>query len=879
MLRLRLAIALWAAITVAAPTVSASPSTIALRSEPSSSPNPLGGARAHAIRRTGALAIDGRLDEPAWTSAPRQRGFSQRFPKEGGKAELETSFAILYDDAAVYVGVWADDPEPHNIRRLLTRRDVDSPGDAVTVAIDSYHDRRTAYVFQLNAAGVQRDMMLSDDSKEDWTWDAVWTGDVAMTTTGWCAEFRIPLNQLRFPQRDAHEWGFQVMRAVARTKGQAVWSPWPRSGPETVSRFGVVDGIENLKQGRRLELLPYATGGLESIPREDSNGEKGDVDLDGIGNAGLDVKYGLGSAFTLSATINPDFGQIEADPSQVNLSGNELFFQEKRPFFVEGADLFKLSIGPTNNGLESQFYSRRIGATPPDDDASAPVTIYTATKLTGKTRSGWSVGLIDVVTAKDRDSTEEGTPVIAPLTNYAVGRIKRDFRDGKTAVGASATAVHRALGGTGLEGLYHDQAYSAGLQLEHRWGANNAWVANLGTMGSVVHGTPDAIARTQQSNVHLFQRPDAPHLAFDPTRTSLTGFAGGWSVGRLGPTKHWRYGAGGDFKTAGLELNDVGFQRGSDRMITFYSAEYHDEDPGDSLLNYSINGDVYTVSTFEPQLTDLGIETNGNVQLANYWSINFGGGVNKGFIEPNILRGGPAVHTDTEGRFNVFVNTDSRKRVQVGFGGFGSINPATHSSEGGGDLGITVQARSNIDVFVGPSFFRRNGSAQYVDEVQDENLRAHYVFARINQTNVGMTFRMNWTFSPRLSLQGYAQPFVATGRYSQYKDIDNPRAAKFEDRFTRLEGANLGEMDGVLTATNGGTFQFERPDFNFAQLRSNLVVRWEYRPGSTVFAIWSHGQTFEGVDGRFQLGRDLRELRDTRGEDLVMVKANYWIGL
>ncbi len=842
--------------------------------------------RAHAIRRTGSLSIDGRLDEPAWTSAPKQTGFTQRFPKDGIKAQLDTTFAILYDDSAIYVGVWASDPDPTHIRRLLTRRDVDSPSDAIAVGFDSYHDRRTAYVFQLNAAGVQRDMVLSDDSSQDDTWDAVWTGDASVSATGWAAEFRIPLNQLRFPTNEAHEWGLQVVRTVSRTQEQTAWSPWPRSGSEIVSKFGVVDGIDHLKAGRRLELLPYASAGFDSLPVED--GDPLNDSAKAIGGLGLDLKYGLGPAFTLSATINPDFGQVEADPSQVNLSANELFFAEKRPFFVEGADLFKLPIGSTNGGSEGAFYSRRIGAAPPAEpesyeyiDSPTATTIYSAAKLTGKTRNGWSVGVFDAVTGQETATIVlDGMrvrPVVAPLTNYAVARVKRDLREGKTSIGASATAVDRSLDGTGLDDLLHDQAYSGGLQLEHRWG-KNAWSAQLSTVGSLIHGSEAAIARTQRSQRHLFQRPDNFH--FDPTLTSMHGMGAGWMVGKLGDTKHWRYGVGGDFRTSGLELNDAGFQRSSDRMITFYYGEYHDEDPGDHFLNYTINSDVFTVSSFEPTLEDLGLECNVNAQLANYWSMHFGCNFDKGRWDPGALRGGPSLRADNRANMNIFINTDNRKRVSFGFGGYGGRNPTTDSTDGGMDVGATIQARPNIDLFIGPSWSRRDEAMQYVAEASDDAGKSHFVFARINQTSLGLTMRMNWTFSPHLSLQAYAQPFIATGRYSEYKDVDRPDASRFEDRFHRLEGNQLGLSDGTFTSNNNGVFSFGRPDFNFAELRSTVVMRWEYRPGSSLFAIWSHGQSASGDEGRFRLRDNLESLDPrTRGEDVVLVKANYWIGL
>lgn len=842
--------------------------------------------QAHAIRRSGAITVDGRLDEGAWASAPRHGGFTQRFPKDGAQASLETTFAVIYDDQAIYVGVWARDLDPTKIRRLLTRRDVDSPSDNVIVAFDSYHDRRTAYGFQLNAAGVQRDVMLSNDSSEDWSWDAVWTGGAEITPDGWCAEFRIPLGQLRFAGGARQVWGLQVVRTVSRTREQMAWSPWPRSGSQVVSKFGDVDGIDDLGHARRLELLPYATGGLVSEPV--APGDPLHDPLRPTANLGLDLKLGLGPAFTVSATVNPDFGQVEADPSRVNLSANELFFEEKRPFFVEGADLFRISVGVTNGGIEGSFYSRRIGAPPPVRvdgefvDAPPFVTIYNATKLTGKTRSGWSVGVLDAVTAEETadvvTADVRSQPVVSPLTNYTVARLKRDFGEGTTSVGLSATGVQRRLAGTGLEGLLHDQAYTGGAQFETRWG-KNAWQANLSLVGSYVHGSPEALTRTQRSQAHLFQRPDS-RLTVDPDQTGMAGLGFGWLAGKLGDTKWLRYGIGGDLRTPGLELNDVGFLRNANQMVTFYMVEIHDEAPGELLLNYTLNTDVFTVSNFEPMLIDVGWEMNGNAQLTNYWSVNADANWIRTPWQTGALRGGPMrLRWDPSASGSFFVNSDSRRRVQIGFGGSANRTWNQASLSGGADLGLTIQARSNIDLFVGPSWSRTDDAMQYVDAPLDEAGRPHYVFARIDQTTLGVTTRLNWTFSPRLSLQAYAQPFVATGRYSAYKDIDDPGARRFEDRFTRLQGADLIRTDGAYTATSGGTFTFGRPDFSFAQLRSNVVLRWEYRPGSSVFAIWSHGQTHADDDGRFALGRGLRDLVREDAEDVVMLKANYWIGL
>lgn len=842
---------------------------------------------ARAIRRSGAVAVDGTLDEAAWQTAPKQSGFTQRTPKDGAKAAFDTSFAVLYDDDALYVGVWATDPDPSKIGRVLARRDVELPSmDVIAIAIDSYHDRRTAYVFQLNAASVQRDMVVFDDVQSDDTWDAVWTGEAAIHATGWCAEFRIPLNQLRYPRADKQEWGFQVVRIVSRTQEQTAWSPWPRSSDQVVSRFGVLDGIGALPPKRRLELLPYVTGGFEAMP-VDSADPLNDG-FAGRGNLGLDVKYGLGPAFTLSATLNPDFGQVEADPSQVNLSGNELFFAERRPFFLEGVDLFKLQIGNSDGSPEGAFYSRRIGAGPtvvPDGDyldAPTATTIYSAAKVSGKTR-GWSLGILDAVTAEETATVQIGDvrqePVVAPLTNYMVGRLKRDLRGGRTSVGLSATAVHRALDGTGLGTVLHDQAYTAGAQVAHRWD-KNAWQLDLRLLGSYVHGSEDAIARTQRSQRHLYQRPDARSYHFDDTRTSLTGGSATWKVGRMGDTKHWRFFFGGDVRTSGLELNDAGFQLSSDRAIPFIWGQYHDEDPGKSVLNYQINSDVFIVAdeiSSDPRMTDLGLECNANAQLANYWQLGAGCNINRARWQPGALRGGPSLRVDPYANGWVSVQSDARKPVYVSFNGWAGRNWNSDSIDGGFDIGLNVQARANIDVFVGPSWNMNSGSMQYVETAMDTLGQPHYVTARIRQETVAMTARVNWTFSPRLTLQAYAQPFIATGRYSDFKDVVRPAAAQFEDRFERLDIALAA--DGRYVASSGDAmFSFDKPDFNFRQLRSTVVLRWEYRPGSNIFAIWSHGRTSVADDGRYDPQRDLGALGDAEGENIVMVKANYWIG-
>ena len=847
--------------------------------------------RAHARRITSPPTIDGHLDEAAWQAAPKQSHFTQRFPKDNVKADAETTFAILYDDSAIYVGVWAADAEPAKIKNLLTRRDVDVLSDLVIIGFDSYRDRRTAFAFQLNAAGVQRDTLIFDDSNQDDTWDAVWTGNSAITTEGWTAEFRIPLNQLRYASDGSHEWGFQILRIVGRTSEQSTWSPWPRSAPEVVSHFGIVDGIDHLKPSRRLELLPYVTGGLDRTPID--AGDPINDHVGAKGNLGIDLKYGLGPAFTLSATINPDFGQVEADPSMINLSANELFFAEKRPFFLEGTDLFRLPIGNGDNVIEGSFYSRRIGAAPADPAASydyikkPPSTaIYGAAKLTGKTTGGWSVGVFDAVTGRESATLAgaDGTHnvIVAPLSNYAMARVKRDLRAGKTTLAGSLTAVDRALDGTPLAATLHDQAYTGGAQVSHRF-ASNAWQADLSILGSYVHGSETAIAATQQLQRHLFQRPDATYLTFDPHRTSLSGYDVTASIGQFGDSKHWRFGTGLDLRSPGLELNDMGFQQSSDRIGNFLWMQYRDDEPHDVLLNWQANHDVFYIANFAPELESYGYDCNAHAQFLNYWTLGVGCNLDHVLLDTGALRGGPALAGTTSYAGFANITSDARKAVWATVNGSVTIDPDAHTETGEVDLGATIQARSNLDLYVGPSWSSRHDPLQYVDRVDDAVTGApHYLFGTIDQTTLSLTMRANWTFSPHLALQVYAQPFIAAGRYSELKDVDHPRARRFDDRFHTFTGSESREADGniYVDRNHDGVDEITvaRPDFNFRQLRSTVVLRWEYRPGSNVFAIWSHGQT-SSADSRYMLGHDLAALGRAPSEDIVMIKVNYWIGL
>ena len=847
-------------------------------------------SRARAVRIDGGISIDGRLDDAGWKDAPPSDGFVQRFPDEGKPPSQQTEFRIAYDDSAIYVGVRCFDSQPDEIRDLLTRRDQPSTSDWVHVGIDSYFDRRTAFMFGVNAAGVQSDRLLFNDSEEDLSWDAVWSSAVRIDEQGWTAELRIPLSQLRFSAKDRQEWGFQVLRRVARTGEESVWSPWPRQGAQIVSRFGVLEDIEGLEPGRRVEILPYLTGGVGIA--EVADGDPFHDPAEGRYGAGVDLKVGLSSAFTLAAAINPDFGQVEADPSQVNLTAQETFFPEKRPFFLEGTEFFRLGLGTNNQNIEGLFYTRRIGAPPTlhgDDYASysdtpRETTIYGAAKVSGKTQGGLSVGVLEAVTAEESAALEGGaTPrlVVAPLSNYALARLGKDLRGGDTMVAGVVTAVNRKLEGTELASILHDQAYTGGVDLFHRFGKDQ-YSTTIRTFGSWVHGSPDAILETQTHPRHLYQRPDATHLALDSTRTSLGGAGAAWDIGRWNH-KHWNFGTGGDFRTPGLETNDMGFQHYADFFGQWAWTGWQDNEPGPQVLGWGIGSDVWYGADLEPRISNVGQSINAWVTLANHWGLNGGGNYNHNRWDRGALRGGPRLNS--EDGMNVYgnLNTDSRKKVWLAMYANGNRRPESDSWNGGLGATVTVQARSNLELVIGPSLFVGTDDHQYVDTIEGDDGVTHYVFGRLRQVVTAMTVRGSWTFSPKLSLQLYAQPFIAAGRYREFKEAADTYADDYDDRFHVYTPRELAEADGVLRVDRDGDgvpeIAFDRPDFNFRALSSNLVMRWEYRPGSTVFLIWSHARTSDDPDGRFRAGHDLGRLAEARGEHVIMIKANYWVGL
>jgi hypothetical protein len=835
--------------------------------------------------------VDGILDEPSWEQAPRYGDFLQRDPDEGRAASQPTEFRVLYTDKALLIGVRAYDADPAGITKVLARRDDWAPADEITVMVDSYLDRRTGFSFSVNAAGVKRDAYLFDDYDQDGRWDAVWDVATRVDSLGWVAEFQIPWSQLRFPGGGSHRFGFNVSRRINRLNETQFWRLPRRNQPGFVSRFGELSGIDGIAPGRRLELLPYTAAQSAWRPSEAGNpfrtGQAGRAAIGG------DLKMGVSSALTLTATVNPDFGQVEADPAVVNLSAFETFFSERRPFFTEGLDVFRfrLSEGDGDNANEELFYTRRIGRTPqgladPRNGFAESIdqtTILGAGKLSGKTRSGWTIGLLGALTAREDAQVLDGLgqwhrDPVEPRTQYGVGRVAKEFRGGQTVISLIGTTVHRDLA-PGLDFL-HSSASAGGLSWQHRF-AHDSYQLSGRLVGSGVQGSAAAIAATQTSSARYFQRPDAEYVEVDSSRTSLGGYTAGLNGGRT--SGNWRWNLGVDARSPGFEVNDIGFMRETDRISQHIWVNRRWLTPNRVFRRLNLNLNQWAGWNFGGERRFGGGNLNLNYTLRNYWYGWLGFNRNIHGLDPIALRGGPSIRS--QGTWNGWLGfgTDERKPLRANLNGWGWKQDQTGSTSGGLSLNLWWRPAGGVDLMVAPSINRNHDQLQYLSTATIDG-RAEYFFGEIRQTTAAMTVRSNLTFSPALTLQLYAQPFVSAGQYRTVRRVVTPRSPRFTDQFNPLDPTQLSRDDeGNLLIDLAGSGQpavtIPNPDFRVLSLRSNVVLRWEYQPGSTVFLVWQHGRSGYQSDGSFHLGGSLGELFRSPAENLLLIKLNYWLGL
>ncbi|HET7188356.1 MAG TPA: DUF5916 domain-containing protein [Gemmatimonadaceae bacterium] len=831
---------------------------------------------AQASRVTTAPTLDGRTDDPAWVSAQVIDQFLEYDPNEGRESRFKTEVRVAYDDRYLYVLARMFDPAPDSIISLLSRRDVRTSSEQLKLVISSYNDKKTAYEFITNPAGVKRDFYVSNDNNEDPSWDAVWDVATKIDSVGWVAEFRIPFSQMRYPPGDEHTFGLMIVRDIARTGQRDSWPLYHRNVQGYVSQSGTLGGIGRLPTPRRLELMPYSV--IKNDTRDFGPGRAGGLaryDHPNKVTAGLDLKYGLSSNLTLDATINPDFGQVEADPAQLNLTAFESFFEERRPFFLEGAGIFTFNTncGDIDSGCTGLFYSRRIGRNPQladlyGDPTSATATpIAAATKLTGRLANGISVGLLEAVTQRvDGVTPLNGElPSIEPRTNYGVLRLQRDQGDGQGDMGLMFTAVNRSLDPGGAPYL-RDAAYTGGFDLRRRFLSNNYEVRSFVAM-SDVRGTPEAIAALQRNSVHAYQRPD-DDVAYDPTRTVLRGDAERISVSKFGggitrfQSVYQRF-------SPGFESNDIGYQRRADEQMfrNWFALQY--QKPSAFYQRAFFNFNAQERWTTQGLVLGNGLNQNSHVQLPNFMWVHLGFNYDEFMTayDDRGARGGPAVRISPNRSFWAGIESDSRPAIT------GSVWWGAWRGDEGHSWNAYVQPQldfrvsSRFSTSLGFNYQRNADDKQFYGSYGDVGSdTTHYTFARLDQTTIGLSTRLNFTATPNLSFQFYGEPFNSNGTYANWKELADPRAAAYADRF-RSYKSGAGVFDG----------------FNFRQFRSNTVLRYEYRPGSTLFVVWQQGRSNflspsdPGYMADYRLSRDYDSPFRDHPNNTFLVKWSYWI--
>ena len=867
---------------------------------------------ASAVRLTESIEIDGSLDDAAWSAATPVTGLRQTVPIEGMAVTEHTEVRFLYDDAAIYVGARLDDRSPVTTR--LARRDAGlGDSDRFVVLLDSYHDHETAYRFWTNPSGVKGDAIVTGNSTGggDSSWDPIWDLAVSVTEQGWSVEMRIPFSQLRYGGQERQTWGFQVERTINRNQENATFPFTPVLERAGVSRFAHLQGLESLESGRRLELLPYVVARGEYLNLEAPAGVGFEnpyrSGADHFGGVGLDLKYRLASNVTLDATVNPDFGQVEVDPSVINLTAFETRYQERRPFFVEGADIFSFGeMGPTGSvgRPPEMFYSRRIGAPPTGSAPSAAVfedvpsatTILGAGKVTGRTASGWSLGILEAVTQGETAAYMDASQVageveVEPAANHFVGRLRRQIRGGATRFGVVATALNRGLSGSPLETRLHSAAYTGGFDFATE-SRDRDWIVTGLVAGSHVEGDAAAIARTQSSSARYYQRPDADHLDLDAARTSLDGFYAMAYLGKQAGTFTMRNGFA--YVSPGYEVNDLGFQSEADRIYFDTHYQYNQPNPGRFLRSWSasVSPDAKWNSAGERVFANVNAQVN--VELLNYWRSTFRVQIDPWTADDRLTRGGPMARTpgSFQGRLNV--NSDGRRAVTVrGSYAWGSDDAGAWDRQA--QLEVSARFQERLQLSFGPSWSRSYNTAQYVRRVDDplaaSTFGSRYVFADLHRTTLSLDTRVNVTISPTLSFQLYVEPFISVGDYGALKEFRAPDTFDFlrygTDVGTVSQNASGGydiDPDGAGAAP---AFTIADRDFSYRSLLGNAVLRWEWRPGSTLYLVWQQrrissytGQEVGTSDpwvGTFDFWRDSGDMFAEPADNILMIKVNYWL--
>jgi len=814
-------------------------------------------------RVTSTITLDGIPEEEAWNATEWGGDFIQYQPNEGKPPSQQTNFKILYDDKFLYIGYRCHDLAPDSIISRMGRRD-EFPGDFVEINIDSYHDQRTAFSFTISISGVRGDEFISENGNNwDQSWNPIWYAKTHKDDKGWTAEVKIPFSQLRYGNEPEKVWGFQVTRRLFRKEERSTWQYIPQNSGVWVSGFGELHGLKDIPMHRQVEIAPYMVAQADKYTKEEGNPfAKG---LDTKLAVGVDGKVAVTNDLILDFTVNPDFGQVEADPSQVRIDGFQNFFEERRPFFIESRNIFDYQLTGSQAGgdydADLLFYSRRIGASPhgyPSTtngeyvDMPLNTTILGATKFSGKTKKGVSIGILESVTEREMatidNNGQKRDEMVEPLTNYFVTRLQKDIDKGNTVLGGIFTAVNREHG---LSDMLHRSAYSGGFDFLHFW-KKRTWYFRGNVIFSNVNGTKEAILITQTAFEHLFQRPNAPEVEVDSSRTSLTGTGGTFRFGKSGGKsgKHGevlRFETGVTLRSPELELNDVGFLLTSNEINHFTWVGLRWQQPFSIFRNASLNYNHWFRWDYSGQFLYSAFNSNAHATFKNNWQAGTGITWNNYDISNNALRGASSLRRPAGiGQWG-YVRTDFRKKFSTNlnvnyFLGFENTIKGSDLS-----LSLIYQPINSLNISLTGSYstyWRRQD--QFVGNINYNN-SIRTIVSEVDQETLRFVLRFNYNITPDLTIQYYGQPFITRPVYTNFGYVTNALAKAYNERFHTYGSNEISYNNGTyyIDETGDGVadYSFNDPTFNFVEFRSNLVLRWEYKPGSEFYVVWSRGNT------------------------------------
>lgn len=836
--------------------------------------------------------IDGLLDEDVWSQVEWGTDFQEYSPNNSEKPYHQTAFKILYDEKYLYVGFKCYDSEPDSIVSRMSRRD-GFEGDWVEINLDSYHDLQSGFSFTSSVSGVKGDEAITNQFNWDSSYNPIWYLKTSIDKDGWIAEIKIPFSQLRFTSKDEQIWGLQVNRRHFRDGSLSKYQPIPNNAPYLVRGFAELHGIRGILPQKQKEIQPYVLGKVETYEPSEGNpfADGTDIKL----NAGVDGKIGISNNVILDFTINPDFGQVEADPSQLRLDGYEVFFSERRPFFVEGAGIFNSRITNFNVwgsfNSDRLFYSRRIGGSPkgypnttngeysyiPDN-----TTILGAAKVSGRTEKGMSFGILESITQQEKAIIDnEGTrreEMVEPLTNYFVGRAKQDFNGNNTILGVSFNAVNRNLNNSDMAEWLHDQAYTGGLDIAHQW-KQQKWFVKGNLSFSQIQGTSSAILNKQTGFLHSFDRPDAEHLQVDSTATSLFGHAGTAQIGKQGGK--FMFTTGLTWRSPKLDLNDIGFMSNTDEITHGFWVGYRLLKPKGIARSFGLNFNSRSSFDFSGRHLGQMNNVNGWLEFNNFWNINAGLTYASKRLAKRALFGGPILRQPNALGYSLGIRSDSRKKFSMGVYSSQDFiaNQAGISSYF--EFWAGWQPLNALSISVAPSYSINKDVFQYITSMERAG-KMDYIGGTLDQKTLSITTRVNYNITPDLTIQYYGSPFISQGAYSDFKSVIKP-LGRGNERFDIHDDLVVynAESDSYYFDMNGnkiyeaGENSFSNPDFSFIQFRSNLVARWEYVPGSEIYLVWSQNTSAIG-DVAYGLVEDFnKNIVQDKGRNIFLLKWTY----